>query len=409
MRQIVAGRKSVWARTIIVGGLALLASWQVVKVAVVSAYADERPEVAEQVWSSHPQVNLALAMAEIGGAAAAGQSVVPVSALRRTQRASIGAPLAVEPFLIKGALAKTARREDLAERLFVEARSRDPRSAAARYFLAERYLTSGRPTEGLREVSSLARLVPQGSRLISPGLVQYARAPGSAPHLRRMFAANPQVGLAVLTELAADAANADLIMRIAEPTAIGDAPAPAWQGKLLNALVASGEFSRAQKLWSRVSGIRPPNPPGAVNQGFAKINAPPPFNWTLGSGSFGVAEPEAGGKLKAIFYGREDADLASQLLLLPAGQYQIRMTASSDAAESSGLEWSVTCVPGKARLAAIALKRATVAAKTLSGTFTVPRQGCAAQWVKLTGTAEDIAKSEEATIGDFDVSPVVVR
>ena len=400
-----------WARTVIVGGLALLASWQVVRVAFVAAYVDERPGIAEKAWPGHPQVDLALAMAEIGQAAAAARTAVPASALRRTERAAIGAPLAVEPFLIEGALAKTQGREDLAERLFVEARARDPRSAAARYFLAERYLSSARATEGLREVSVLTRLVPQGSRLLSPGLVQYARSPGSVPHLRRMFAANPQIGQAVLTELASDAANADLIMRLAGPTAMGtgDAPAPAWLGKLLNALIERGEFVRAQNLWSRVSGIRPPSPPGPVNEGFAKINAPSPFNWMFGSGNFGIAEPEAGGKLKAIYYGRENAEFASQLLLLPPGQYQIRMTASTDAAENSGLEWSVTCVPGKARLASVPLKGATAAGKRLNGTFTVPRQACAAQWLKLTGTAKEIAKSEQATIGDFDVSPVARR
>ena len=282
-----------WGRTIVVGGLALLAAWIVVRTAVVSAYTSERPAIAEKAWPHHPQVKLALAMAEIGQAAAAGRTIVPALALRRAERAAVDAPLTVEPFLIKGALAKAQGREGLAERLFVEARTRDPRSAAARYFLAERYLSTGRATEGLREVSALARLVPQGSQLLSPGLVQYARSPGSAPHLRRMFAANPQIEQAVLTELASDANNADLIMTLAGPLYVtkGDARAPVWQAKLLISLVERGEFGRARDLWSQVSGIRPPDPRGPVNKDFAKINAPPPFNWRFESGSFGVAEP----------------------------------------------------------------------------------------------------------------------
>ena len=82
---MVEGRKSVWVRTVIVGGLALLASWQVVRIAVVSAYADERPAIAEKAWPSHPQVNLALAMAEIGQAAAAAKTTVPAPTLRRAE------------------------------------------------------------------------------------------------------------------------------------------------------------------------------------------------------------------------------------------------------------------------------------------------------------------------------------
>jgi hypothetical protein len=139
----------VLARSIIVGGVALLASAQVVRTAIVSAYRETRPTIAERVWAGHPEVRFATAMAEIGGIAASGKTAVPESTLRRVTLGSIAAPLAVEPFLIKGALAQAGGRSDQAERLFVEARARDPRSAAARYFLAERYLASGRAGDGL--------------------------------------------------------------------------------------------------------------------------------------------------------------------------------------------------------------------------------------------------------------------
>jgi len=82
------------------------------------------------------------------------------------------------------------------------------------------------------------------------------------------------------------------------------------------------------------------------------------------------------------------------------------MGASGDGAGSSGLEWSVTCLPSKARIANIPLRGVTPTAKRLGGTFIVPRQGCAAQWLKLTGAAKEIAKSEQATIGEFDLLAV---
>jgi hypothetical protein len=399
------------ARAIIVVGLALLASLQVVRTAVVSAYAEKQPAIAERIWSGHPEVKLSLAMTEIGQAAAGGKTVVPAAAVRRVELASKRDPLAVEPFLIKATLAKTQGHEDLAERLFVEVRTRDPRSAAARYFLAERYLSSGRARQGLDEVSALARLVPGGSRLVVPGLAKYALTPNAVPHLRRIFAANPEIGQAVLTDLAANAANAGLIMQLADARVVETAgePAPAWQGRLLKSLIERGEFVQAQQLWSRISGIMPTSPPGPVNEGFAKINAPPPFNWTFGAGSFGVAEPAPRGKLKVIFYGRDDGDLAAQLLVLPPGQYRIAMVASSDADGKTGLEWSVTCVPGKEKLASISLKAATASGARLGATFTIPSHGCVAQWLKLTGQAQEIARSEQATIGEFDLSPVGAR
>jgi hypothetical protein len=369
---------------------------------------EKRLAIAEKIWPSHPQVSLAQAMAEIGQAAAAGKTSMPAAALRRTESASRLDPLAVEPFLIKGALAKTKNDEGLAERLFVEARSRDPRSAAARYFLAERYLSSGRASQGLSEMTTLGRLVPGGMPLITPGLAKYALTPGAVPYLRKMFAANPDIGQVVLADLASNAANTKLILQLAGPASIGSAnePPPEWQGRLLNSLIERGEFGRAQLLWSKFSGIQPSNPPGPINTAFAKINAPPPFNWTFSSGNFGVAEPAAEGQLKVIFYGREEGDLASQLMVLPPGHYRIRMTALSDANGDSGLEWSVTCLPGKTKIASIPFKTAKPSGSKLEAMFTVPSQGCAAQSLKFSGNAQEIAKSEQATVDHFDLTPV---
>jgi tetratricopeptide (TPR) repeat protein len=397
------------ARGIAVSVLALLASWQVIRSAVVSATAKRNPDIAERVWPSQPQLNFALAMAEIGRAAAAGKASMPASALRRAEQASNRAPLAIEPFLIKGALAQTEGRSDLAERLFVEARRRDPRSPAARYFLAERYFVTGRVSAGLNEFLALARLVPGGSQLVVPGLAQYARTPEAIAHLRTIFAANPEIGQAVLAELASDASNADLIARITGPQLAGngDMPAPAWQARLLDSLIQRGEFVQAQSLWSRISGIRPANPPSLINPSFARINAPPPFNWTFGSGGFGVAEPADGGQLRVIYYGRESGDLASELLLLRPGQYRIAMKVSGDASGASGLEWSIACEPSKARVATVPLGAATPAGNMISAKFAVPAEDCRAQWLKLSGAPKDVAKSEQATIGGLELMPVI--
>ena len=185
------------ARAVIVGGLALLASGAGGQNrGGFSLWRERGRRSPSESGPDHPQVNFAFAMAEIGQAAAAGQDGRSrADACAASERASNAAPLAVEPFLIKGALAKTEGREDLAERLFVEARARDPRSAAARYFLAERYLSSGRAAEGLSEISVLARLVPGGSQLL------VARSRPICPLRRDRRAiceacspANPQIG-----------------------------------------------------------------------------------------------------------------------------------------------------------------------------------------------------------------------
>ena len=56
-------------RTILVGALALAGAVQVVRSAVVQQTVASRPDAAARAWPSHPRVELALAMAEIGAAA----------------------------------------------------------------------------------------------------------------------------------------------------------------------------------------------------------------------------------------------------------------------------------------------------------------------------------------------------
>ena len=395
-------------RTIIVGLLALFASAQVIRSAWVAALVDANPAAAAKAWPGNPQVKLATAMADIAQSAASG-SPVPQSALARAQAAARTDPLATEPFLIKGALAKSRGQEATAERLFTEARARDPRSAAARYFLAERYLRSGRPMEGLNESSVLARLVPGGSQLIIPALAEYARTDGAVPYLRRMFQANPELERGVLNELSTKAENAALVMSLAPPPQTVDGPAPEYQARLLGTLVDRGRFALAYALWNTFTGTRPSPSPGVFNGQFRKLSAPAPFNWTFASSGAGVAEPAERGRLSVSFYGRENVDLASQLVMLRAGSYAIRMLATGELNEgAAGLDWSLTCLPGNqviSTLPVVVAAASASAGKKLAAQFKVPDQGCDAQWLKLKGTAQEFEQTYQLMITDFAIVP----
>ncbi|MDQ3077271.1 MAG: hypothetical protein M3Q83_00335 [Pseudomonadota bacterium] len=394
-------------RSLLIVVLALLGAWLVVRSALVTLYAAQQPALAARVWPSHPKPNIALAMSDIGAAAAAGRSVSEPS-LRRIERAASKAPLIADPFTIKGALLQSLGRAAQAERLFAESKRRDPRSAAPRYFLAERYLTTGRTSKGLQEVSALARLVPGGGPLIVAGIVQIARAAGPSPELLAMLRANPTLTEAVLATLASDAANADLVMRLAAatPKAAAGADTPAWQIQLLSSLTERGEYRRARGLWNRVAGAAPESAAGLFNREFAELAAPPPFNWKLGAGSFGVVETAPGGKLQVIYYGREDAELASQLLLLEPGRYRLSLTAAGDGAANSAVAWSLTCATANTAIASLPLSGATIGGQALSTDFSVPASNCDAQWLRLIGSAAEFADSEQVTIGNLNIVPV---
>ena len=287
-------------RLLLVGLLALAAAFQVVRTAVATNYVATDPGIAARAWPDHPRVALARSMGEIGTAAAAGKPASPAT-LARVMTAARRGPLATEPFLIAGAAALSEGDAARAERLFLETRRRDPRSAAARYFLAQHYLASGRPAEGLAEAAVLTRLVTGSSGAFVPALVQYAKEPGAVPKLRRMFVTRPDLGAMVLNELSRDPANAGLVFALAgEQGRADEGSAPEWQSTLVQSLIARGDYARAHGLWQRFNSVRGTEP-GLFNPGFAKVAAPVPFNWTFGSGAFGVAEPLPPGQLQVIY------------------------------------------------------------------------------------------------------------
>lgn len=389
-------------RSIFVAALALAGAFQVVRSAAAAKFVDDRLDLAERAWPANPSVAMAMSMSEIGQSAAKRQGASP-SSIARAMAAARRAPLRTEPFLIAGAIAVSETRPAQAERLFVEAKRRDPRSSAARYFLAQQYFATRRPLQGLEEASVLTRLVSGGSTALVPGLTQYARAPGAVLNLRRMFAGNRELRDGVLAALASDANNAGLVLALAgsDVGRSSSEVAPAWQGALLKSLVARGDFAQAHALWSRFSGVHPGRT-GLFNPQFARLSAPAPFNWSLLSSDFGVAEPAAPGGLQIIYYGRADAELASQLLLLAPGAYELRMQVTRDAEneQPSGLAWSLSCQPGTQRLLALPLVGRAGVARSMIGRFTVPAN-CPAQLLSLSGSARDFAESEQTVIANL--------
>lgn len=389
-------------RIAFVAMLSLAGIVQVVRAAVVTNATIDRPALAAKFWPNHPRVQLALAMAGIGSAAAAGKAP-GAATIAQSMDAARRAPLAIEPFLIRGAIAQSEGQQDRAERLFVEAVRRDPRSSAGRFFLAQRYLSSVRPAEGLRQAAVLIRLVAGGSHSFVPAIALYAKTPGAGPGVRSMFAIDPTLRDAVLADLARDSDNYRLIMSIAGDEIGKSSPleTPSWQSQLLTSLVERGDFVTARALWLRISGLRVA-PVGLFNPQFGQLSAPAPFNWTFGSDEHGVAEPTTGNGLQVIYYGRTNADFATQTLLLSPGQYELRMRVLREGGAISGLAWTVACQPAGKALMTLPVGEEAGAARMIAGQFAVP-VGCASQQIRLAGTAREFAASEQVTLSDLEL------
>lgn len=376
-------------RAILVILFVLLAGGHAVRTAAVKALAEEQPAKVAGLWPGHPDMLRSVAMGEVGEAAGRGQAPPP-SALQRLEQLALAEPLAPEPFLVQGAIAQRGGDGARAEQLLAAARTRDPRSAAARFLLADLYLRNGRILPGLAEMSVLARLVPGAMQQVAPALAAFATSAGAVPHLKRILLAHPELEPALLSRLAEQPRNAELILAIARPRQGGEEP-PRWHGILLAKLVEDGDYARAHSVWSRLTAVPPEASRGLVNADFARDGAPPPFGWTLAASSQGVAEPGGGG-LRVLYFGRDDAVLASQLMLLPAGRYRIAMRVSGLADDNAGIGWTVTCLPREQRVLELPLGDGPIA-----GNFAVP-VGCQAQRLELQGTAKEFSRSTDFRI-----------
>lgn len=377
--------------------LAIAAAIMVVRTASVAAFKEGGGSLAALVWESHPAVIFGSGLARIGETAAAGGAVGPgnvdplIAAARR-------APLAPEPFLVRGVQRRLAGDESAAGRAFAEARRRDPRSIPARFFLADHHLRSGAVQPGLLEVAALSRLVPNSAIKLAPILADYAKTPGAVPHVKAMLQSHPELEPNVLWVLAGDGDNADLVLSLASDRPAAGAERPAWQEQLVAGLASSGQYSRAYAMWRRFMGLPASQEakPYLIDPRFEQAGGLRPFAWSLTSGGGGLVETGRGG-LHVIYYGRDTVVLAEQLLLLPPGRYDLAMKVSNGGGGASSLSWAVTCLPSAKPFFTLDLRK--VAASSGSAhRFEVPGSGCEAQRFQLVGTAPESPQTVDLSL-----------
>lgn len=369
----------------------LLLAIQVSRNAAVSGLSPASPERAASLWPAHPASEVSLAMVQIARAAR-GHQAMPHSAFAMMDAASVSAPLAPEPYLVRGVQSQLSGDLATAQRAFEAAQWRDPRSLPTAYFLADRFFKANDASRGLRQIAALARLSPGGSEAVAPYLAAYARDPANWPALRDLFNAQPQVADRPLVVLAQDIATVPAVLAVArtDPSA-RDAH---WVAPLLNTLIGAGRYAQAEDIWSRTTGARSPGL--LYDPQFSDKRSSPPFNWALTGAGVGAAERAGGGRLHLIFYGQQDGPLASQLLLLPPGDYRLSMQLLGERTHAELLNWSVWCDKAATPIASIALD----AAAAHGWRFTVPAR-CTAQWLRLSAASGDVPQQADVTIASL--------
>jgi hypothetical protein len=304
--------------------------------------------------------------------------------------------LSPDPFVIAGAEAQRNKDIRRAERLLIDARQRDPRGRAARFLLAELYVSQGRIREGVPESAVLGRLVPGALEPLSKAFARYIETAGIPDGMDEVMRSNPDLSQRILGELSTNAANADLLLKISALAPRAEGPAPGWQTRLINEFVEEGDYRGARQVWARFAG-RDSDPSETIHDPrFEGSNAPAPFNWAFASQG-AVIEREAG-SLHILYFGRDDVTLAPQLLVLRPGRYRLQMGISG-AVEEDAVHWRIGCLQDKS----ILLDRKLPQENSLNAIFDVPAD-CGAQQIVLVAQSGESGRSSDFVISNFSLT-----
>ena len=376
---------------------ALLLGWLVVRHSAVNALLELGPDAGAWLSPGHPRVLLEGAFEELQltGAPDEATGAAALAAFRRS-------PLSEVPLLIAARAAIAAGDEARADRLIAVASRRNPRSRYALLLELDQHIRLGRPDQAAATMAVLTRSFPDARPLLTGQLARMAAGPGTSEAVRRAMAADPQLRAAVLEQLARQGADTATILRLAGPAPAGATPGetPAWQRLLLEAMVERGEVREAEAAWLRLTAAESSGRAGGLyDRDFAGLPGPPPFNWLLETGGDGFAE-RTDNALHVEYYSRSDARLASQLILLPPGSYQLSFIAEGEAEGGEGgrLAWIVSCHPGGRRLVDIPIAGVEFSARRIAGAFVVPAGGCPGQWLRLVGNSAEFPKDQRVTI-----------
>lgn len=374
--------------------LAAFAGWWAVKLTAAQEIGRVNPFVAAIVAPKDPRVQMRLAIVEMIIAPGREDPAHRDAAMRALGRSA----LADEPFVIEASKAQAAGDAARAERLLLEARRRNPRERLTRLLLVQLYLNSLRWSEAGSEIAVVTRLVPRAQDVLAPGLSKLAANPRYAAPIAGILARNPDLKDTVLGQLAASGAEVGQILRLAGPAVTRPGT---WQPRLLQRQVEAGDVRGAYALWVRFGSLPATTSKAIYDPNFVGLKGAAPFNWELPAPEGGHAEMTRSG-LQVDYYGRVDALLARQLMLLAPGRYRLAFRAEGSAKGDGGqLQWTIACAKAGGELLRLPLKDVT-SPRRLAGDFTVPA-GCEGQWLRLSGISGDVATQQSALISGLQI------
>lgn len=426
-----APKRVPWTRLLILGLLAAALVWVVTTRSLVAYLAGVDPEAALSLQSNNPAALLSLAARELsshqapteqlessqeserppssekgqpptnatGSEEPRSERARPRSAKTRpasdvrawTEVALINDPLNARAFSLLGHLSQN---DVKTEALMAAAVRRSLHQRAAAYWMMQWSYEKGNFRGALRYADILLRTRPQAIQSVMPVLGKIAELEEGRGELKELLATAPPWRAAFFSHLPMAIQDArtplNLLLGLSStsiPPSIADIRS------YVSFLIEHKFYDLAYYVWlqfltpAQLSGAGQP-----FNGGFEAASSGLPFDWTFAE-TAGTAvrmmQPKPGvPDQHAMFleFGPGRVDFrrdVRQMILLAPGQYQFRGRQKLDVASQRGLKWEIRCTDGNAIGASPLAKGTRLKWEQFTFSFSVPEQGCPAQYVQL--------------------------
>jgi hypothetical protein len=311
---------------------------------------------------------------------------------RMARRALRANPLETRAVVLLGLAAEADGDVALAGDLMSLASARTLRDRTAHAWLFDVRLNEGNFAAALDHADVLLRAHPRLKPALLPWLMATAAVPaGRAAIVERLEAGPPWRGwfLAGLSRHAADPSGPTPVY-----TALQAGPRPPLSAELrphLERLIGAGRYEQAMLVWLA---SLPPQDAASLdylhNGSFDREITNLAFDWVIGrvrGADIDVtASPSGAGKALRVRFGKARVPLrhVRKLMTLPPGAYELSGKAMAvDLRNARGVQWRLACADGQRDMLASTPRITGTVTAEFAEPFTVPSQGCRAQWLHL--------------------------
>lgn len=301
-----------------------------------------------------------------------------------------------------------------AQALYEASIRRSIRQRAGLAWLLAKEFDAGHYKGALFYADALLRVSPQQVRTLAPLLGRIAEAPDSAEPFIDLLKLDPGWRPGFFGSLKGAISDARTPMNLL--LALKTTAHPPTKGELQSYIALLLEYKLYELAYSVWLQFLPPQNLQVAgflyNGSFELPSEAFPFDWNVAR-EFRSERPlradkQGSSALRVDFTGaRTGTQVLSQMILLLPGRYTLTGSTRNDVKARRGLRWSVSCVAGGSPLGESEALALATAWTTFDLNFTVPKENCRAQWLRL--VVEARSSSETMILGSILIDDLVVQ